>query len=796
MKKRINHKILFCLGLLSLFVSYSLEMNAQQRDVLYTNKPALNWHEAFPLGNGRMGAMVYGGVFDERIQTNEDTFWAGGPRILQKEGTFKFVKEARKMIASNRTTEAEELINAKILGPYYHSYLPFVDIIMNFVPNMGEVDDYKRELNLATGVLTVSYRLNGLKYQREYFISHPDQALIVRLICEENALTMDLGLQSKVKHRSFIKGNAVYIEGQAPDICWPHYEQNTEVLYSDTCGMRFQGRLMIAECDGNIQTNGNKLHIQEAREVVLAFVAATGFNGFDKNPVTEGKNVDAICENYQLNIEKKRYREIYNVHVKDFSALYNRVSLFLGEDEEAIRPIDERIACYTPGKDAALTALYFQFGRYLLISSSRAGTQPANLQGIWCDDMQAAWSSNYTLNCNVEINYWPTEVANLSECHLPLMQLIKEATVDGAKTAKILYNSPGWTAHHNMDLWRTTWPVGKSGQWGIYQAAPAWLCQHIWTHYEFTQDHEFLRKYLPVMEEAARFYLHTMQKTKEGYWVTTPSVSFENSYVQPNGIRGWGCQGPSSDIQAIRVLFDNIRKSEKILGIKSSLRQKIDNVYPRLAPIKISPRTGELQEWYDDWDNAEDANGQVSHGWGFIASDLMSLRRTPKLAKAFRKTLDKRQPMYKSNSGSWTGAFAVGWWARLEEPDSLQKTIDRHFKQALYPNLTSQFCGYFQIDGNLGFTSAIAEMLLQSHSGDIHILPALPSKYPQGYVRGLKARGNYEVDIYWKQCVPTKIVIRSKDGGDVSVRWGKAVKQYAIPQGGSLILNGELEQLF
>ncbi len=467
----------------------------------------------------------------------------------------------------------------------------------------------------------------------------------------------------------------------------------------------------------------------------------------------------------------------------------------MGESKECERPIDERIACYTPDEDPALTALYFQFGRYLLISSSRPGTQPANLQGIWCDDMQAAWSCNYTLNCNLEINYWPVEVTNLSECHLPLMQLIKEVTVDGAKTAKALYNSPGWTVHHNTDLWRTTWPVGKSGQWGIYQAAPAWLCQHIWNHYEYTQDEDFLHEYLPIMEGAAQFYLHTLQQTDEGYWVTNPSVSFENIYVKPDTTKGWVCRGPSSDMQMIRVLFDNIRKAEKELGVRSAVLRKINKIYSRLSPLKISSRTGELQEWYDDWDNYDDNNGQVGHGWGLIASDLITLRKTSDLAAAFRKTLDKRKPMYRSNGGSWTGSFAAGWWARLEEADSLQKTMDRHFEQAVYPNLMSQFHNYFQIDGNLGFTYAISEMLLQSHSGEINILPALPSKYPNGYVRGLKVAGDHEVDIYWEKHIPTRITIKSQHGGELFVRYGKTVKRFRIQEKGSLMLNGQLDML-
>lgn len=765
---------------------------ASSQDQLYTNRPAANWHEATPLGNGRLGGMVYGGVFNERVQTNEDTFWAGGPRRLQKEGAYKDIQEVRRLISADETKQAEQIINSKILGPYYHSYLPFADIILKFSPDMGEVTGYKRTLDLSSGVLTVSYKLNGVGYRREYFVSHPDQALMMRISCDAPDIDFQASLTSKVKHEIHTDGNAVIIDGQAPEICWPHYEKNDEVVYSDTCGMHFQARLVVTECDGKISSEGNRLHISSASEVVLAYVAATSFNGFDKDPVSDGKDYVGLCDEYQKNISGKSYGSIIDAHVKDFSELYDRVSLYLGEDEWSSRPIDERIARYTPDADPALTALYFQFGRYLLISSSRPGCQPANLQGLWCDDMQAAWSCNYTLNCNVEINYWPVEVANLSECHMPLMQMIRETTVDGARTAKTLYNAKGWVAHHNLDLWRTTWPVGKSGQWGIYQASPAWLCQHIWDHYQFTGDLDFLREYLPVMEGAAEFYLTSLQKTSDGYLVTNPAVSFENTYIKPDGTYGWVCRGPSADMQMIRCLFDNVRSAYGLLDIRSGLGRRIDKAYPKLAPMKISPRTGELQEWYDDWYNRNDANGMVAQGWGAVASGLITPRTTPELAAAFRKTLDQRQPMYCSNSGSWTGAFAAGWWARLEEGEYLQKTIDRHFQLALYPNLTSQFHGVFQIDGNLGFTSAIAEMLMQSHSGEISILPALPAKYPEGHVTGLRARGGHEVDIYWKDLHPVKVVIRSEPGKKVAVRYGDSRVEVRIPEDGRIELDGNL----
>ena len=450
--------------------------------------------------------------------------------------------------------------------------------------------------------------------------------------------------------------------------------------------------------------------------------------------------------------------------------------------------MNERIARYTPGSDPALTALYFQFGRYLLISSSRPGSQPANLQGIWNDRLQPGWSANWTINCNAQINYWPVETANLSECHLPLMDLIRETTVDGARTAWNLYGARGWMAHHNIDLWRTTWPVGGSGLWAIYQVGGAWLCQHIWEHYQFTQDKEFLRSYYPVLKGAVRFYLDNLQRDPAGYWVTSPAASFENSYVKPDGETGWICRGPSQDMQIIRSLFRNTMQAVDLLGEDLPFKEEIGKVYAELAPIKISPRTGRLQEWNDDWEAAAPRNGQVAHGWGVAPGNLITLRTTPRLAEAFRKTLEHRRPGYSYNSGSWTGAFPANFWARLEEGDSVQRVIDRHFTNALFPNLTCNFTGFWEIDGNLGITAAIAEMLLQSHDGEINLLPALPSCYPQGAVSGLRARGGYAVDLCWKDGKLEKAAIRADRDGTVRVRYKEKVRTVPVKQGEEVVL--------
>ena len=763
--------------------------------ILYMDQPAASWYEATPIGNGRLGGMVYGGVTKDTIRTNDDTFWSGEPRDLQRPGAYKCLPEIRKLLLEEKNLEAQELIDKHMLGPWNQNYMPLADILLEW-PGDGNLSGYRRELDLNRGVVTITYTQNGVNYKRELFASYPDQALVMNISADkENAVEFIAGLGSQINNQTKVEGDQIVINGQAPWHTDPNYTGVHPPVYKEGKGMRFEGRLLVKQEGGTISAQDDKLHVKDAASATITFVAATSFNGFDKDPAVNGRDEKAICKKYLSSLETKKYPDLYKAHLADYSSLFGRVSIDLGESPESNLPINQRIKNYKPSMDPALTALYFQFGRYLLISASRPGSQPANLQGIWNQDMQPAWSANWTINCNAEINYWPAEITNLSECHFPMFDMIRETSVDGARTAKNLYNSRGWIAHHNLDIWRTTWMVGGTGLYSLFQVGGAWLCQHIWEHYLFTLEKDFLHHHYDLLKSASIFYLDNLQTDRDGYLVMSPSESFENGYIKPNGEKGWACIGSAQDMQIIRALFENTMNAAEILN-DGAFKEEVAKAYAKLPPMKISPRTGQLQEWNDDWEPSNPASGQVGHGWAFAVGSQITLRGTPELAQAFRKTIEYRRPGYSYNSGSWTGSFPAVYWARFEEPDSVQRVIDRHFDLALSPNLTCEFMKSWQIDGNLGITTAITEMLLQSHAGEISLLPALPAKYPTGSVTGLRARGGYKVDIFWKDGVLTKAVIkadRTKKDKIIPVRYAGLVKSVKLAKGQTIVLDSSLE---
>ncbi|WP_347840599.1 glycoside hydrolase family 95 protein [uncultured Draconibacterium sp.] len=765
--------ILITLLLGMLFMRCSTNADDRKKTNIWFDKPAKNWYEAIPIGNGSLAGMVYGGIESDTIKLNEETLWSGGPRDIQNHKAFKYLPQIRQLLLDNKNKEAEKLIDSTMLGPWNECYLPMGDLVIAHKA-MNEVKEYKRELDMNNGIVSVNYSIGQVQYKREVFASFPDKAIVMRLTANQSQkLNFSASLGSLLHNEVNLLDNQIVLNGKAPKHAYPHYLGKKEAVYEDGYGMQFQMRLLVKNQGGEVVQEKGKLSVRNADEVELILTAVTSFNGFDKNPVSEGRDCNAICEQRTDLLEKQNYNQLKKRHVEDFSTLFNRVSIDLGKSSSDDLAISSRLAQYKPDEDPGLTALYFQFGRYLLISSSRPGkfAQPANLQGIWNKDLQPAWSANWTLNCNAQINYWAVETVNLSELHLPFIKMVQELSVDGAKTARNMYGAEGWIAHHNADIWRTTSPVGGSGLWAIYQVGGAWLCHHLWEHYEFTRDSDYLKEIYPVLKGAARFYLDNLQRDKDGFWVTNPSESFENLYRKPDGSVGWACVGATQDMQIIRDLFQNCQMAISKLGVDQELGKQIEKYSAELLPMRISPTNGQLQEWKDDWEPADPFSAQVAHGWGLAVGNQISSRETPELAAAFVKTLENRKPWEQYNCGSWVGSFSAKFWSRLGNGEMLQTVIDTHFQKAVSPNFTSHFSGYWQIDGNLGITASIAEMLLQSHTGEVVLLPALSSKYPSGEVKGLCARNGIEVDIKWKDGELLEATFYSPNSVECKVRY-------------------------
>jgi alpha-L-fucosidase 2 len=731
-------------------------------DTIWCSKPAKNWFEFMPIGNGRLGATIGGNVFEEKIHLNEDTIWSGEPRDLQRPENYKVLPGIRKLLLEGKGGEAQKEINKKMLGTWQCSYEPLGDLILKTPKQGGEnaaVTQYRRELDLREGIVKLSYQKNGVKFEREAFASHPDQVIVFHWKSSQpEALSLDVSLASQLKYEVVkdTAGDIVVLTGNAPTIVNPYDRGVKNLVFENNKGIKFAQGIRIVT-DGKTKKSGATLNITGATDVKIYFTANNSYTGPftkpDNSPEKTRQLVAQVAKRLETAV-KKPFDELKQAHIADYQSFFNRVKLDIPPTERASLPMETRLRNFSLQKDPQWVALYYQFGRYLLISGSRPGTQPMNLQGIWNKDLVPAWASNWTLNCNAEINYWPVETANLSELHEPLVRLTKELTVDGAKTAKNLYNARGWIAHHNADVWRTTWPVGGTGEWAIYQVGGAWLCYSIYDHYRFTGDKKFLEEIYPVLKGASQFYLDTLQDDAHGYLTTNPTVSFENRYRRADGFVGWASCGAMQDVQIIRALFRNTVEAAKTLGQDEAFQQEIKTALKRLPPNKISPKRGDLQEWVEDWDTAAN-NGQVAHGWALNPDWDISPITTPELAEAMRKTLERRK-VIDQTCASWQGSMLAGNWARLHDGKKVEAVFDRHVQRSVRPSLISTFFGSsWQNDGNLGMTSALGESLLQSRPDgeitELHILPALLPSLKSGGVKGLAARGGFIVDIDWNE---------------------------------------------